>query len=396
MTHQPRKKLLYIHNRSFASNQTGYMNVTLLQVFSMCNAFARQGLEVKLYLEGDENSAEQLDAFKSTAFKDKMEFEVGFWSRVLKNGLLNRFFLRPKIKTIILHEQPDLVFTRAHSFLKPIMQTETPVIYESHNAKQHKRFHLLHKYFQRQVVNASYKNNFLCVLSISEALKKYWKATGANKSKLFFWHDGFDETLFKVQNGKEKAREKLELPHNKAIVTYTGGLYPKRGIDKIILLAKEYPEILFLIVGGPEKYKQYYEDMAKSMNVSNILFLGYKKHNDIPDYLYASDVLLALWSKHVPTINYCSPLKLFEYMAAGRVILAHGYPTIKEVLTDQRDAIICEPDNFNDLKHKLPLALEKSKTNDLGLNAREKAFNQYTWDKRAESVLSFINNKFTI
>jgi len=390
------KKLLYLHNRSFAPAQTGYMNVTLLQVFSMCNAFARLGLDVKLYMEGDQATADQIDAFKNTAFKDQLDFEVGFWSRVHKNGLINRILLRSKIKEIIKHEQPDIVFTRASAFLKPIVQTATPVIYESHNARQHNRYLLLHKYFQRQVVSASYKNNFLCLLSISDALKEYWKTTGAMEDKLFSWHDGFDESHFKTPKGKTKAREQLNLPQEKTIVTYTGGLYPKREIDKVILLAKEYPEILFMVIGGPEKNKLHYENMAKSMSVANIRFLGYKKHNDIPDYLFASDVLLALWSKHVPTINYCSPLKLFEYMAAGRVILAHGFPTIKEVLTDQHDAIICEPDNFDDLKHSLPLAIEKAQTNVLGLNAREKALSQYTWDKRAASVLGFINNHSAI
>jgi glycosyltransferase involved in cell wall biosynthesis len=66
-------------------------------------------------------------------------------------------------------------------------------------------------------------------------------------------------------------------------------------------------------------------------------------------------VLLALWSKKVPTINYCSPLKIFEYMASGRIMVAHGFPTIKEVIKHNKNGLLARPDDFNDLVEKREL-----------------------------------------
>ena len=76
-----------------------------------------------------------------------------------------------------------------------------------------------------------------------------------------------------------------------------------------------------------------------------------------PEYLY-SGYSVSLWSYEVPTINYCSPLKIFEYMAAGRTILAQGFPTILEVLHNNENAIIAKPDSFQDLYDKLKYALD--------------------------------------
>ena len=78
-------------------------------------------------------------------------------------------------------------------------------------------------------------------------------------------------------------------------------------------------------------------------------------------------------------------------MAAGRIILAHAFPTIKEVLTDNQDAILCEPNNYKSLKTKLKMALKASKNNELGIEARKKALNNYSWDKRVSKLFDFIN-----
>ena len=113
----------------------------------------------------------------------------------------------------------------------------------------------------------------------------------------------------------------------------------------------------------------------------------------IPDYLYASDILLALWSSKVPTINYCSPLKIFEYMAAGRTIIAHNFPTIREVLENEMDSLLCEPDNFDSLRSSLNKALNDKKNSDYGLRARKKAFKLYAWDKRVSELIRFIKSQ---
>jgi len=358
----------------------------------MCNAFTRQGIEVTLYMEGGDDFFERVKDLEENAFKEKFLFKVYSWKKILNNRLLNRFLIRNRIKKIVKLEQPDVVFTRESAFLRPILKTNTPVIFESHNIKQHTRYLLVSKYLEREIIRASKNSHFICLFSISEALSNRWKELGIEPKKLFSWHDGFDKSLFLKPLTKKEARENLKLSLHKTIVSYTGGLYYDREIETIIKLAGCFPDVFFLVIGGPEENRLHFQSLSRKKEIHNIEFTGLIRHNDIPAYLYASDVLLALWSKKVPTINFCSPLKLFEYMASGTLILAHAFPTIKEVLVDNEDAILCQPGDFDSVKEKLEEAILKYKDCNFGENARIKAFNQYTWDMRAGKMLEFLND----
>ena len=130
--------------------------------------------------------------------------------------------------------------------------------------------------------------------------------------------------------------------------------------------------------------------MSKDLGLSNIVFTGHVRHQDVKQYLFAADVLLMIWSRQVPTINYCSPLKMFEYMAAERIIVGHAFPTILEVLKDGEDAYLADPDSFDDLRKKMALALNEEYPNSMAKRARELAMKKYTWQARARAILSFL------
>jgi glycosyltransferase involved in cell wall biosynthesis len=318
---------------------------------------------------------------------------VTHWKKRHKKLLINRILIQPAIMKLVKQQKPTLIFTREPFILNKLVQLGIPVIFESHNNKLHNRIKIVHRFIKHRVIKASRSLNLACLFSISDALAKFWITEGVPEEKSFSYHDGFDHSLFEEHQEKYEARELLDLPRGKTIVTYTGGLYPDREIDNIISLAGIFPEILFLVIGGPEKNRRHYLDIAEKISVKNIHFMGFIKHASIPQYLFASDILLALWSSKVPTINFCSPLKLFEYMAAGRVIVAHAFPTIQEVLTDEKEAVLCQPDDPSSVETGLKRALSLSGNNQLGLNARRKAFRQYSWDTRVLKLLTFLENK---
>ena len=387
------KKILYIHIVSVQSAKSGGLNTTLLQVFSMCSAFVGSGYKVTLAMQENEGFEKNLEVFIKNTFKSGIKFEIVTWKQKSKNLFINRFLVRNRIVQIATQNNPDIIFSRDSFILNSLSKFNIPLIFESHNSKLHTRHSILHKYLEKRLLLVTRSPNFKCLFSISESLSKYWEHKGVPKSKLFSWHDGFDLSLFEKHVDKNDAKSKLNFPKNKKIVTYTGGLYPDRDIENIIYLAREFPDVIFLVIGGPEKHRQNFEKTSQEEGVKNINFMGFVEHSMIPFYLYASDILLALWSSKVPTINYCSPLKIFEYMAAGRTIVAHGFPTIREVLENEKDSILCEPDNFESLKLSLSKALTEEDTFNYGEIVREKAFKLYSWDNRVKKLLEFVQNK---
>ena len=387
------KKLLYIHMASVQPSKSGGLNTTLLQVFSMCTAFVNEGYEVTLAMQKNEDFEHNSEIFINNTFKSGINFKITTWNQKSKNVFINRVLVKSKIVEIVKKNKPEIVFTRDEYILNALTKFNVPLIYESHNARLHSRNIILHKFLEKRLLFASGSPNFKCLFSISKALSKYWEQKGVPRKKLFAWHDGFEASLFENNIEKNNARSKLNISKDKTIVTYTGGLYPDREIENIIQLAKEFPKVIFFVIGGPEKNRRHYQEIAHNEAVLNIDFKGFIKHNLIPYYLYASDILLALWSSKVPTINYCSPLKIFEYMAAGRTIVAHDFPTIREVLDDKKDSIFCKPNNFKSLKTALSKALIEQNTSNYGALAREKAFKLYSWDHRVKKLLEFLQNK---
>ena len=132
--------------------------------------------------------------------------------------------------------------------------------------------------------------------------------------------------------------------------------------------------------------------MACDKKINNIIFTGPKPYTLISKYLFASDILLALWSKKVPTMNYCSPLKLFEYMASGKIILAHDFITIREVIDHKKTGYLVNPDNISFLINALRDILSDEKYLHMGINARKLVFNKYSWNKRAKLIIDKILN----
>ena len=109
-------------------------------------------------------------------------------------------------------------------------------------------------------------------------------------------------------------------------------------------------------------------------------------------YLLAADVLVLPHSaRDLQTKCHSSPLKLFEYMASGRPIVASRIPSVSEILTDQEEAVLVEPDNPKALAEGIRKILyDPELTSTIAENARVKVQN-FSWINRARSMLDFFS-----
>lgn len=377
-------KLLYLHTSQVSSQMAN-----LQQVVHMCNAFATNGVDVHLSLYGSEHS-ESISIEQLEKTYGAINFKLST-RKLIFSSIIDPYLFSKAIGKVIKKTHPDIIFCRSHLYLKACINSGLPVIFESHDAGLHLRLKWLDNHWKNYIVKAARSRHPFYLVSISQALNQFWISKGVPAHKTLVLHDGFDAEMFKNQIEKQQACKMLHIVPTKTIATYTGSLYPNREIENILSLAEHFPLATFLIVGGPENQKLIYEQQARNKNINNVIFTGRVPHKSIPLYLFASDILLGLWSSKVRTINYCSPLKVFEYMATGRNILAHGFPTIKEVLRHNENAIICEPENFNDLKNKFNTLICNEDSIEIGLNARKEAFQKYTWSLRAKEILNFHN-----
>ncbi|HET6822385.1 MAG TPA: glycosyltransferase family 4 protein [Anaerolineales bacterium] len=174
-------------------------------------------------------------------------------------------------------------------------------------------------------------------------------------------------------------------------VMCTGHLYAGRGADLFLALAKSLPQAQFVWVGGRPDDIQQWKPRVESDNVT---FTGFIPNRDLPLYQAAADVLLMPYSRSImgssgsaDSAAVASPMKMFEYMAAGRAIVSSDLPVIREVL-DERNAVFCKPEEVGDWRLEIDgLLNNKARRTELGEQARQDV-QGYTWVARAQRIMN--------
>jgi glycosyltransferase involved in cell wall biosynthesis len=144
-----------------------------------------------------------------------------------------------------------------------------------------------------------------------------------------------------------------------------------------------------LIIGGHEKEPDLARVQALAAErdcASRVTFTGLIPPAEVQARLRDADVLLLPNPASAISTSFTSPLKLFEYMAAGRPIVASDLPSLREVLRDEENALLVEPGSARAL-----VAGIQRLRNDAALGARlarqaRRDVEQFTWARRAERL----------
>ncbi len=191
-----------------------------------------------------------------------------------------------------------------------------------------------------------------------------------------------------------EARHQLNLPDG-LTVGFTGHIYPGRGADLLFALAKEMPQVNFLWVGGTPELVAHWRGELQRAQMTNVTMTGFVKHESIPLYQAAADILLMPYSRSIEASSgqdiaeVINPMKMFEYMAAGRAIVSADLPSIREVL-NEGSAVLVEAGNFEKWKVEIESLLsDEPRRLALGAQAR-KDVTRLTWVKREEMVMERI------
>jgi glycosyltransferase involved in cell wall biosynthesis len=226
------------------------------------------------------------------------------------------------------------------------------------------------------------------VLPITEALQR---ALDLPAKQTVSAPDGVDLERYASLPSPELARCELGLPAAPTVLC-TGHLYEGRGADVFLGLAGKFPKASFIWVGGRTADVESWNASANEQSLTNVIFTGFVPNERIPLYQAAADVLLMPYQQTVATSSggntaaICSPMKMFEYMAAGRAILSSNLPVLREVL-DETSAVFCPSDSVEAWESALGgLLKDKEKRQALGQHAR-RAVEQYSWIERSRRAL---------
>jgi glycosyltransferase involved in cell wall biosynthesis len=174
-------------------------------------------------------------------------------------------------------------------------------------------------------------------------------------------------------------------------VMCTGHLYAGRGAELFLALAEALPQAQFVWVGGRPEDIDTWKKRAKSENVT---FTGFIPNRDLPFFQAGADILLMPYSYSImgssgtaDSAAVASPMKMFEYMAAGRPIVSADLPVIREVL-NEGNAVFCKPDEAGDWRLVIEALLDdEAHRRQLGDQAQQDV-QGYTWVARAQRIMN--------
>lgn len=209
--------------------------------------------------------------------------------------------------------------------------------------------------------------------------------------------DGIDLERYSKKVDASSARNQLGL-EDRFTAVYSGGFYEGRGLESLMELAIRYPEVRFLWVGGKKDVVENWRKKLENAGVRNIYLTGFVPNEQLPLYQMAADILLMPYGKIIAgssggnIADVSSPMKMFEYMAAGRVILTSDMPVLREVLNKTNAAFYTSEDMQSMERVFDSLILDEGLRNRLSNQALTDV-EEYSWRARMQRIISSVDGK---
>ncbi|GIV81033.1 MAG: glycosyl transferase family 1 [Anaerolineae bacterium] len=373
-----------------------------LQIVQMCEALADAGYAVTLVaprrfntreLRGvrslwDHYGVRRNFAFTRLPCLDLLPLfprhAIGFLAQTLTYLLAVLAWL-PFQRADVLYTR-DLFIGAALALVRP----RTPLVYEVHQV-HHSR---LGRWLQGMLARRAH------VVAITGYLADHMRALGTRR--VLVAHDGFRAARFADLPSRAEARAACGLPHDAFVIGYVGRLHTmgmSKGLDTLVdaiaQIAQEGMPPDLLLVGGPSEGVQAVREQwaARGLSPERLHTPGQVPAEAVPRYLAAMDVgtLPLPWTEHFA--YHASALKLFEYMAAGCVVLASDLPGIAEVVREGETALLVPAGDVMAWAAAIRrLRDDPALRERLGAAAQQEA-QRYTWAARAARIRAYVEGE---
>lgn len=362
------KKIIYLSNSIIPSQ---YANS--VHVMKMCQALSKNNFDVNLLFYTDCTICDKDEIFKRYGITNRFDL-TPLYVGSTRGKFFRKFahvfnFLRK-------HDRGTLIYGRDIYSVYLASLLGFRVYFESHGLPVSKSHALIEGllFKSKQLVE---------LVVISDKLKEFYMQTTCTLApeKIKVLHDGADEMCV--------SEERIDLTPG-FHVGYIGSLYYEgRGIDLILDVAKNNLDLWFHLVGGTSEEVAYWKKRAST----NVKFYGFLPNNESIDYLHCFDAVLMPYQKNLNlegmkynTVEWMSPMKMFEYMAAGKAIVSSDLPVIREVLNSQ-NSVLVECDNREAWSLALRELYNNSKfSRSIAGKAHEDFSAHYSWDQRVKSL----------
>jgi glycosyltransferase involved in cell wall biosynthesis len=236
-------------------------------------------------------------------------------------------------------------------------------------------------------------SNSTQTIAVSEALRRLLIREGAPEDRLTVMHNAVDPVIFNPTVSGQEVRRKYGLDDG-VVAGFVGWLRDWHGLADLIdavrssdLMARG---LRLLIVGIGPAFRQVERRVRELGLADQVILTGAVAHQDVPAHLAALDIAL-----QPRATAYACPMKLVEYMAMGRCIVAPDQPNIRELLSDGISARLFPPGDYRSLINLMSdLMGSPAERSAFGRNARRTVVERdLTWRANAVRVLDLLREE---
>ncbi|MFN8561312.1 MAG: glycosyltransferase family 4 protein [Anaerolineae bacterium] len=290
-----------------------------------------------------------------------------------------------------LFTSADLIYSRDELilFLLSFVKPRRMLAYEAHTLAPGRGGSALQRRVVRRVGH---------VIAVTRKLADDLIALGADPDRIMVAHDGIRRARFADLPDKAAARREIGWSDDAFIVGYVGRLQTMamdKGVGALVEALAKVGGCSLALVGGPddtaEEFRQRWIELGQ--DEARFLYAGQVAPERVPLYLSAFDVCAMPfpWTPHFA--YYASPIKLFEYMASRRPLIASNLPSIAEVVVDGESALLIPPADADALADAIRrLRDDPALAQRLADAAYALVMERYTWDARAKAILAGIQD----
>jgi glycosyltransferase involved in cell wall biosynthesis len=223
------------------------------------------------------------------------------------------------------------------------------------------------------------------VLPVTRVLGEHVRAYGVPDDRIVVIPNGINEAHFAAAPTPEQAKAERGLA-GKLVLGFTGFVRDWHGMDKVIrwMAMPVAPAHAHLLVVGDGPVRSELEQLARDLGIAErVTFTGVVHRDQVPGWVASFDIAL-----QPAVVPYASPLKLMEYLALGKAVVAPSTPNLCEVLTDGDNALLFDEQSRDGLELALArLCADEALRTRLAIGARESIAQQdLTWDGNARRV----------
>ena len=206
-------------------------------------------------------------------------------------------------------------------------------------------------------------SHVIVVLGTSALQERYLRLAPKTK-QIRIWAPT-DTQIFNTGDG-ERIKHRYGL-HGRKVVSYAGALDTLEGVHLLIaaiqLVAKKHSEVVLVLAGNESKTdrvvgeKVDFRRIAREAGIGKrVVFTGHLSQNEVIDLLAASDVLVMPKIDH-PMNHVASPIKIAEYLAAGRPVVSSNICEMDVILQHMENVLFCKPGNVEELAESIERVL---------------------------------------